>query len=254
MAVLRAFVTDPNALWVLGGTTLLGVSSGVIGSFAFLRKRGLMGDVLAHAALPGICIAFMLTGLKHPLVLLVGAIATGILASLSINGIIRHSRLKEDTALALVLSVFFGVGIVLLTLIQQSGAVNQSGLTSFCSVRPPLVDEDLAVMGGVSALLLLISALFFKELKLLCAMPPAGPGFPMGAIDLLLMSMLVVGVVIGPVAVGVVLTALIITLPPPSILTDRMGRLVVLSALFGGESGALGTVISTFSSTFPPVR
>jgi len=256
MAVLRAFVTDPNALWVLGGTTLLGVSSGVIGSFAFLRKRGLMGDVLAHAALPGICIAFMLTGLKHPLVLLVGAIATGILASLSINGIIRHSRLKEDTALALVLSVFFGVGIVLLTLIQQSGAGNQSGLDKFLfGQAASLVDEDLAVMGGVSALLLLISALFFKELKLLCFDAAFGRslGFPMGAIDLLLMSMLVVGVVIGLQAAGVVLMAALIITPAAAARywTDRMGRLVVLSALFGGASGALGTVISTFSLHLP---
>jgi manganese/zinc/iron transport system permease protein len=256
MAALRTFFTDPNALWVLGGTTLLGVSSGAIGSFAFLRKRGLMGDVLAHAALPGICIAFMLTGLKHPLVFLVGAIATGILASLSINGILRHSRIKEDTALALVLSVFFGAGIVLLTLIQQSGAGNQSGLDKFLfGQAASLVDEDLAVMGGVSALLLLICALFFKELKLLCFDAAFGRslGFPMGAIDLLLMTMLVIGVVIGLQAAGVVLMAALIITPAAAARywTDRLDRMVILSALLGGASGALGTVISTFSLHLP---
>lgn len=256
MAILRTFVTDPNALWVLGGTTLLGVSSGAIGSFAFLRKRGLMGDVLAHASLPGICIAFILTGWKHPLVFLVGAIATGILASLSINGIIRYSRIKEDTALALVLSVFFGAGIVLLTLIQQSGAGNQSGLDKFLfGQAASLVDEDLAVMGGVSALLLLICVLFFKELKLLCFDAAFGRslGFPMGAIDLLLMTMLVIGVVIGLQAAGVVLMAALIITPAASARywTDRLDRMVILSALLGGASGALGTVISAFSLHLP---
>lgn len=256
LAILRTFVTDPNALWVLGGTTLLGVSSGAIGSFAFLRKRGLMGDVLAHAALPGICIAFILTGWKHPLVFLVGAIATGILASLSINGILRHSRIKEDTALALVLSVFFGAGIVLLTLIQQSGAGNQSGLDKFLfGQAASLVDEDLAVMGGVSALLLLICVLFFKELKLLCFDAAFGRslGFPMGAIDLLLMTMLVIGVVIGLQAAGVVLMAALIITPAASARywTDRLDRMVILSALLGGASGALGTVISAFSLHLP---
>ena len=256
LTYLRAFITDPNFLWVLGGTTLLGVSSGAIGSFAFLRKRGLVGDVFAHAALPGICIAFMLTGLKHPLILLLGAIATGILASLAINGIVRHTRIKEDTALGLVLSVFFGAGIVLLTLIQQSGAGNQSGLDKFLfGQAASLVDEDLVVTGSVSALLLLLCALFFKELKLLCFDAGFGRslGFPMGAIDLLLMTMLVVGVVIGLQAAGVVLMAALIITPAAAARywTDRLDRMVVLSALLGGVSGALGTVISAFSFHLP---
>ena len=115
--------------------------------------------------------------------------------------------------------------------------------------------KTLAVMGGVSALLLLICVLFFKELKLLCFDAAFGRslGFPMGAIDLLLMSMLVIGVVIGLQAAGVVLMAALIITPAASARywTDRLDRMVILSALLGGASGALGTVISAFSLHLP---
>src|SRR5690606_24483490 len=97
---------DPNFLWVLSGSVLLGTSSGAIGAFAVLRKRSLLGDVLAHAALPGVCLAFMLTGAKELFPLLVGAALTGYLGVKCIDAITRWSRIKEDTALGIVLTVF----------------------------------------------------------------------------------------------------------------------------------------------------
>src|SRR5690606_24912836 len=158
----------PNALWVIIGTTLLGISSGVLGSFAFLRRRGLMGDVLAHAALPGICLAFMITGSKNPFTFMIGAMFTGILATVVIHWITQYSRIKEDTALGLVLSVFFGIGIVLLTKIQHSQNGNQSGLDQFLfGQSASLVERDLLIMGGSALILILISFLLFKEFKLL---------------------------------------------------------------------------------------
>src|SRR5206468_1988796 len=115
--VMRMFdwlnvLQDPNARWILFGSMLLGLSSGVIGSFAYLRKQSLMGDALSHAALPGVCIAFMLSGSKSIFLFLLGAAAAGIAATFGIGFITRHTRIKQDSALAIVLTVFFGFGIV----------------------------------------------------------------------------------------------------------------------------------------------
>src|SRR5687767_754886 len=122
---------DSIAQWVLGGCMLLGLSSGILGSFALLRRRSLMGDALAHAALPGVCVAFMLTGQRSLAVLLLGAAIAGLIGAWCIQAITRHSRIKEDAALGLVLSVFFGLGVVLLTLIQHSERGSQAGLDKF---------------------------------------------------------------------------------------------------------------------------
>ncbi|MEO1083713.1 MAG: metal ABC transporter permease, partial [Acidobacteriota bacterium] len=99
---------------VLMGASLLGVLGGIMGCFAFLRRQSLLGDALAHAALPGVCLGFLITGAKTPLPLFVGALVAGLVGSLTILLVVRYSRLSEDTAIGMVLSVFFGVGIVLL--------------------------------------------------------------------------------------------------------------------------------------------
>ncbi len=103
---------------VLIGATLLGALGGMLGSFALLRRQSLLGDALAHAALPGVCLAFLLTGSKSPLPLFLGALSAGLLGALLILATVRWSRIKEDSAIGIILSVFFGIGIVLLTHIQ----------------------------------------------------------------------------------------------------------------------------------------
>jgi len=102
-------MADPNMQWIFFGCMLLGLSSGVIGSFSYLRKQSLVGDTLAHAALPGICIAFMLTGVKSIGVFLIGAGIAGVIATFGIGYITRHSRLKQDASLGIVLSTFFWI-------------------------------------------------------------------------------------------------------------------------------------------------
>lgn len=244
---------DANALWVLAGTTLLGISSGVLGSFAFLRKRGLMGDVLAHAALPGICLAFLLTGSKNPFWFLIGATVTGLLASLCLSWITRFTKIKEDTALGLILSVFFGIGIVLLTQIQHSDLGNQAGLDKFLfGQSASLVGTDVFMMGSIALLLILLTSLFFKELKLLCFDANYGRslGFPMVGLDFFLMLLLVVAVVIGLQAAGVVLMASLLITPAAAARywTERLDRMVIISACMGALSGVVGTLISSVAN------
>ncbi|SFJ32129.1 metal ABC transporter permease [Thermoflavimicrobium dichotomicum] len=242
---------DANTWWVLIGTALLGLSSGVLGCFAFLRKQGLMGDVLAHAALPGICLAFMITGAKNSFLFLIGAAITGILGSLCINWITRYSRIKEDTALGLILSVFFGLGIVLLTQIQHSNNGNQSGLDKFLfGQSASMVASDVQWMAIMAGLLLLMSFLLFKELKLLCFDASYGQslGFSMRGLNLLFMTFLVIVVVIGLQVAGVVLMAALIVTPAAAARywTEQLSTMVWISAVMGACSGVIGTWISSF--------
>src|SRR3990170_4393538 len=129
--LLRDVIFDYTLRNVALGSALLGIVGGVLGTFAVLRRQGLLGDALAHAALPGIALAFMLTGSKASLVLMLGAAISGWLGTLLIIRIVQDTRLSEDTALGVILTAFFGLGVVLLTHIQHSNNANQAGLDQF---------------------------------------------------------------------------------------------------------------------------
>lgn len=247
---------DANTQWVLFGSILLGIASGVLGSFALLRKQSLIGDAMAHAALPGICLAFLLYGTKSIGWFLIGAALSGLLATYFIQAIINHSRIKEDTAIGLVLSVFFGFGIVLLTKIAQSKNGNQSGLDDFIfGQAASLVGSDVKVISGVAIVLLIITFLLFKELKLFTfdRQFAKGIGLPTGFINALLMTLIVSAVVIGLQAVGVILMAAMLITPAIAARywTDRLDRMVIVAGTIGALSGILGTILSATASSLP---
>lgn len=249
-------ILDPNTQWILFGCMLLGLSSGVIGSFAYLRKQSLMGDALSHAALPGVCIAFMLTGSKSILLFLLGAAIAGIIATFGIGYITRNTRIKQDSALAITLTVFFGFGIVLLTQIQHSGNGNQSGLDKFLfGQAASMIHTDVVIMAIISVLLVGACALLFKEFKLLSFDPgfARGMGYPVTFLEQLIMFLIVVAVVVGIQAVGVVLMAALLITPAVSARywTEKLGVMVTLSGLFGALSGLVGTFISASGNNLP---
>ncbi|MED4609628.1 metal ABC transporter permease, partial [Paenibacillus validus] len=255
-AYLFDMLRDPNAQWILLGSMLLGLSSGVLGSFAYLRKQSLMGDALAHAALPGVCIAFMLTGSKSIFFFLIGAAAAGLIATFGIGYVTRHSRIKQDSALGIVLSVFFGVGIVLLTKIQHGGSGNQSGLDKFLfGQAASMVLSDVITMAVVALILVILCGLLFKEFKLLSFDPgfAKGIGLPVAALDQFMMFLIVVAVVVGIQAVGVVLMSALLITPAVSARywTEKLGVMVVLSGIFGAISGFVGTLVSGLGSNLP---
>lgn len=256
MKNFMAMLADPNMQWIFFGCMLLGLSSGVIGSFSYLRKQSLVGDTLAHAALPGICIAFMLTGVKSIGVFLIGAGIAGMIATFGIGYITRHSRLKQDAALGIVLTVFFGLGIVLLTFIQHGDYGNQSGLDKFLfGQAAAMVGSDVATMSVISIVLVTICTLLFKQFKLISFDPgfAQGIGYPVALLEQLLMLLIVVAVVVGIQAVGVVLIAALLITPAVSARywTNRLGIMVALSGLIGALSGALGTWVSSSVSNLP---
>lgn len=241
---------------VLLGATLLGITGGVMGCFTLLRRQSLLGDALAHAALPGICLAFLITGSKSPLPLFMGALVAGLLGALMILATVRWSRVKEDSAMGIVLSVFFGLGIVLLTYIQKLPTGNQSGLDKFLfGQAATLVEEDVRVMAVLSALVLGMLALFYKEFKMLAFDREFGAslGYPMRGLEILLTLLLVTVVVVGLQTVGVVL--LVATLVTPAAAarqwTDRLGLMLVISAAVGAGAGVVGALASASVARLP---
>ncbi|MDQ3929862.1 MAG: metal ABC transporter permease [Chloroflexota bacterium] len=254
--LLRDLIFDYTLRNVALGSALLGIVSGVLGTFAVLRRQGLLGDALAHAALPGICVAFILTGSKAPLVLLLGATVAGWLGTLLLLYVVRETRISEDSALGVVLSVFFGIGIMLLTLISRSNNANQAGLDKFLfGQAATLVWDNVLTMLVLGAVALFVVGLLFKEFKLLTFDPDfaASLGFPTNRLSVLLTSLIVIAVVIGLQTVGVVLMAAMLIGPAVAARqwTNRLGVMVGVSALFGALSGVSGALISVSESRLP---
>lgn len=251
--ILHDLVFDYTLRTVALGASTLGAVSGALGTYAVLRKQSLLGDAMSHAALPGVVLAFMLTGSKASLVLILGAAIAGWLGTLVIMAMVRNTRISEDSAMGLVLSVFFGLGLMLLTIVQRTPQANKAGLDKFLfGQAATLLQRDvitMAVLGGTAIILVLV---FWKEFKLLSFNEEFGTtmGFPMEKIDVLLTTLIVIAIVIGLQAVGVVLMSAMIVAPAAAARqwTNKMGTMVVLSAIFGALSGLTGTVISSFSS------
>lgn len=250
------FLTDINAQWVLAGCVLLGICSGILSSFAMLRKRSLLGDALAHSALPGVCIAYLIVGERSIPAFMLGALAAGMLGAFCIQFITRNSRIKEDAALGLVLSVFFAVGIVLLTYILNSSGGNKAGLKTFIfGQAASMVGRDVYIMASCAIIVIVFSLLLYKEMKLLCFDVGFADslGYSSTWLDAMLNILIVLIVVIGLQAVGVVLMVAMLITPAAAARywTNRLNRMTLISALFGGLSGALGVYLSALAPRMP---
>lgn len=249
-------LTDPNIRYVVLGTMLLTGSTALVGSFALLKKKALVGDVIAHAVLPGICIAFMLAGNKHPSCLVLGAFCSGWLGSVLINQITFRSKLKEDSAVALVLSVTFGLGILLLSIIQHAGNASQVGLKNFLLGKTAaLVSKDLQIFVLLSLVLVATVLLFFKEFTLVAFDKSfaQSSGLPVQFLELLLTSITVLAIVVGICAVGILLMTAILITPPAAarFWTFNLPKMVLLAAFLGMLAGLAGSLISYMAPAIP---
>ncbi|WP_026380771.1 metal ABC transporter permease [Afifella pfennigii] len=261
MSGLLAFLSDYTIQNVALGAAILGVISGVLGCFAVLRQQSLLGDTLSHAALPGICLGFIFAGTRELSAILAGALLTGILAALFMLALSRRTRLKTDAALGISLSVFFAIGIVLLTYIQGTGNAAQGGLDTFLfGQAAAILRSDIYVMGTITLIGLGLVLAFWKEFKLVTFDPGfAGSlGMPVTVVETALTLLIALAVVVGLQMVGVVLMAAMVIAPAAAARqwVRSLEAMVILSALMGiiaGVSGALVSALATGLATGPLV-
>lgn len=254
--LLDLIFTDYTLQIVSLGSAILGIISGVLGSFAVIRKESLLGDAVSHAALPGIALAFLITQTKRTEVLLVGALISGLIATFLILSISKYSRIKFDSALALILSVFFGGGMVLLTHIQKIPNANQAGLDKFIfGQASTLLKSDIKVMAILGVILIALVIIFWKEFQLVSFDVDYAEslGFSTKKITTLLFAMIVTSIIIGLQTVGVILMSAMLTAPAVAARqwTDKLSVMVILSATFGVIAGVIGTVLSSVVSKLP---
>jgi manganese/zinc/iron transport system permease protein len=249
MTALAALLQSQLVQTVLLGAALLGIVGGVLGAFAVLRRQSLMGDALSHAALPGVCLGFLVAGGRDLASILAGAFFSGALAAVIALFLVRTTRLKTDAALGIVLSVFFAIGIVLLTVVQGREGASQMGLSTFLfGQAAAILRADLWVMGGVTIAALGLVAAFWKEFKLVTfdADFARALGLPVLMLEILLTVMVAMAIVVGLQMVGVVLMVAMLIAPAVAARqwVHGLGAMVALSAAFGVVSGVVGALVS----------
>ncbi len=250
-----------NATLVAIGATLLGISAGVTGTFLFLRKRALVSDAISHATLPGVCLAFMVLiafgGDGRNLIgLLAGSAISAWIGLLCMNWLTRRTRLAEDAAIGAVLSVFFGFGVVLLTVIQTMGVGRQAGLEGFLlgSTAGMLWADALIIAVGGAATLLMV--MIIRRPMTMVAFDPeyaAARGLPVHRIDLAMMGLVMAVTVVGLKIVGLILIVALLIIPAVTarFWTERSDRVVLLAGLAGGLAGYLGAALSASAPNLP---
>lgn len=258
---LLTFRAGYNTSVVILGVMALGIGGGVIGVFSFLRKRALISDAISHSTLPGIALGFLVAvwlggnGRDLP-TLMAGAAVTGTLGILGVQWIRDHTRLPEDTAIGTVLSVAFGVGIVLLSHIQTMEAGGQAGLNSFLlGSTAALTSYEAQIIGGASLVAVLAAVLLLKEFGAVAFDEnfARALGWRVASLDLAMLALLLAIVAIGLKTVGLILIIAIVIIPPAAarFWTERLGRMTALSGLFGGLAGWIGAAASALAPGLP---
>ncbi len=247
---------DPGLRLALAGCLLLGLSCGLLGGFVVVRKMALVGDTLSHAVLPGIALGFLWNMTKDPVAILAGATLVGLLGVMVVDWITRTTTLQQDAALGLVLSAFYGVGICLVTRIQRLPTGNKSGIDKFMFGQAAALGEDDIVLMLVTTLVTVaLIVLFYRGLLVLSFNREFGEamGLPMKLLHHLLMLLTAFAIVVAMQAVGVVLVSAMLVIPAASayLMTDRMHRLLLLAALIGMGSAALGAFFSFLGHNLP---
>ena len=247
---------DPIFLKVVVGTTLLASSSAVVGTFSYLKGQSLVGDAIAHALLPGVVLAFMLGDGKNPALLILGALVSGLIAHYGIAFIQNRTKLKSDTAVSLVLSTFFGFGIMLMSVVQQRGQGQQAGLERYLLGKAAAITLiDVYTFSALALVLLLGVALFYKGFQLMTFNEDFAHaiGLPVGLIRVTFTVLTVLAVTIGIQTVGVVLMAALLITPAAAARawTKSLPQMIVLAAVFSAISAIVGTLISSAITKMP---
>lgn len=238
------------------GSIALGILTGVTGTFAVLRKQSLLGDSIAHSALAGITMAFIMTGTKNTEILLLGALIAGLLATFIINSISNNTRINFESAMALIMSVFFGVGFILLTHIQKLPDSQQAGLERFLfGQAATILQRDVYFVIGVTLIVVIIMLLLWKEIKVFTFDPVYAHSIGLSTkfLNIVLSGFIVAAIIMGIQMVGVVLMSALIIAPAVAARqwTSSLTGMTILAAVFGAISGLEGTIVSSLINKFP---
>ena len=250
-----------NATLVTLGAALLGIAAGIAGTFLFLRKRALVSDAISHATLPGVGLAFVIMvalgsdGRWLP-GLLFGAAVSAAIGLLCVQWLSTRTRLGEDAAIGAVLSVFFGFGVVILTVIQTMTAGRQAGLEGFLLGSTAGMLRSDAILLAVSAAAVLALVLILRRPLELAAFDPGyaqATGWSLGRIDLAMMGIVLVVTVVGLKVVGLILIVALLIVPAVTarFWTDRAGHVVIIAGIVGGVSGYVGAATSAVAPALP---
>jgi manganese/zinc/iron transport system permease protein len=252
---------DYNTRIVVVGASLLGVAAGIVGTFLLLRRRSLMGDALSHATLPGVGLAFLvmveLGGTGKALGgLLIGAAATGLLGVLAVLVLRAQPRIRDDAAMGIVLSVFFGAGVALLGVAGRRPGGSAAGLESFINgTAASMIREDVALIFITLGTVVALAILLRKEFCLLCFDESfaASLGWRVRALDLLMLALVTAVTVVGLQAVGLILIIALLIIPPAAarFWTERLNVMLPLAGAFGAASGWIGASASAAAEHLP---
>ena len=220
-------------------SVMVGISAGIIGSFIILRGMSLMGDAISHAVLPGVAVSYML-GSSY----IIGATVFGMASAALIGFVTKHSRLKNDTAIGIVFSAFFALGIILISFARSSTDLYHILFGNVLAVR----DSDMFLTAAVLVIVLIAVPLFYKQLKLTSFAPTIAKsyGWNISAINYGLMFLLTLVAVTSLQTVGTILVIAMLITPAATAyqLTDKLLVMIVLSTVFGTLSSIVGLYFS----------
>lgn len=242
-------IVDATLLLVCTQTMLFASVAGVLGVFVFLRSQSLVGDTISHASLPGIMGVFLLTSSTHPLLLLCGGALSGLFGIQFISYVSQSTKIKYDAILGIVLSVFFGFGIVLMTVAQKVAGEQQAVINKFLfGSASTILYSDLWVMVVIASVVFLIIGLSFKEFTLFVFDPllAQSVGYPIKKIDLLLNMLLIATIVVGLQTVGVILMSTMLVAPAAAARqwTHRIRPMLILAVFIAITCSLCGVLIS----------
>jgi manganese/zinc/iron transport system permease protein len=245
---MTALLADYTLRVVIAGAMLAGALAGLAGAFAVIRRQSLLGDTLAHAALPGVCLGFLIAGGRSLPTLMVGALVAGLAAAAAVTALSRLGRIKPDAALAITLSLAFALGLVLLTHIQTRGGAAGGIETFLFGQAAAMRAGDVALLAALAAGTAAGVAAAWRPIKasVFDRDHAAVQGVPMAAVDLGLTGLVALAVVAGVQVVGVVLMTALIVAPAAAARqwARSLGGMVVLSAAFGATAAGAGALVS----------
>lgn len=253
---MLSLLNDYTFRIVVIGAMSLGILSGLTGSFMVLRKQSLLADAISHAALAGIALGYLVTFSKQTEFLLVGALIIGLISVGLIILISRFTKTTFESSMALVMTMFFGLGLVLLTYIQKLPNSNQAGLDRFIYGQvATMLKSDVYLILGATIITLFVIVSLFKELQVFTFDPDYGTqlGFSEKILNVFISLMTVLTIILGIQSVGVVLMSALLIAPAVSARqwTNSLKVMLILASIFGAFSGLLGTITSSLIENMP---